>query len=151
MLCSVARKAKRLINDNSLLEWKLQNLDHGRKLTWLAVFYWLQSERVHSYFLVLYSPCFRRSTRKSRTRHPNVVDIPSIRTKQFAFSFLLRVTKERNTLPTCVFPRKFNLGLLKISVNSRFVKVSSLNVVWDCGQASVEKRLLVYASCTVTF
>lgn len=110
-LDSVERKTKRHISKHSLVDCKLQNLDHRRK-TYFSVF-----SRIHFgkhtqefYNLVPLSQFFFRSSRKYGTQNAFVIDIPYIGTKRFTSSFLKPIAKKGNTL--LVSRCKFSENLL---------------------------------------
>ena len=58
-----------------------------------------------------------RTSRRTAGYHPYLVDIPTVRTKRFATSFIMRTAKEWNSLPASVFPSAYNPNLFKARVN----------------------------------
>ncbi|XP_045497535.1 uncharacterized protein LOC123695674 [Colias croceus] len=118
-LDSIEKRAIRLIGNESLTACKLHSLEHRRNVASLAVFYRIFhgecAEELHN--LLPAAPFYHRGTRRRAGLHPYVIDIPPIRTKRFASSFLMRTGKEWNNLPASVFPRNYNLDLFKRNVN----------------------------------
>ncbi|KAL0821757.1 hypothetical protein ABMA28_005179 [Loxostege sticticalis] len=118
-LDSVERRAKRIIGDNKLVASKLHSLAHRRKVACLSVFYRLYfgecAQELHE--LIPPSPFFHRTNRRTAGYHPFLVDTPSIRTKRFSSSFIMRTAKEWNSLPASVFPSAYNLTVFKSRVN----------------------------------
>ncbi|CAK1598398.1 unnamed protein product [Parnassius mnemosyne] len=116
---SVERRAKRLIGDPNLVKTNLTSLDYRRKVASLSVFYRMHfgecAQELHN--LIPPSPFHHRTTRRTASLHPFVVDLPRIRTKRFATSFIMRTAKEWNKLPTSVFPSEYNVGIFKARVN----------------------------------
>ncbi|CAK1595702.1 unnamed protein product [Parnassius mnemosyne] len=111
-LDSVEKRAKRLIGDLDLVETNLVSLEHRRRIASLSVFYRMHfgecTQELHA--LIPPSPFHHRTTRRSAGLHPFVVDIPRIRTKRFASSFVMRTAKDWNNLPASIFPSEYNLG-----------------------------------------
>lgn len=116
---AIERRAKRIIGNDALVESKLQSLEHRRRVASLSVFYRLHfgecASELHN--LIPPSPFHHRTTRRTATRHRYMVDIPSIRTKRFGSTFIIRTAKEWNSLPESVFPESYNPGIFKSRVN----------------------------------
>ncbi|XP_063378573.1 uncharacterized protein LOC134665528 [Cydia fagiglandana] len=117
-LDSVERRARRMIGDKKLTA-KLQTLAHRRKVASLSVFYRLHfgecAQELHE--LIPPSPFYHRTFRRTAGFHPYLVDIPPIRTKRFASTFLMRTAKEWNSLPASIFPCSYNPATFKSRVN----------------------------------
>lgn len=122
-LDSVERRARRLIGDKRLLDAKLHSLAHRRKVACLSVFYRLYfgecAQELHD--LIPSAPFYHRTSRRTAGYHPYLVDIPLIRTKRFASSFIMRTAKEWNSLPASVFPIAYNPQAFKVRVNRHFL------------------------------
>ena len=118
-LDSIERRAKRLIDDDTLVEARLQSLAHRREVASLSVFYRLHhgecAQELHE--LILPSPFYHRTTRGTAKRHPFMVEIPPIRTKRFQSTFIIKTAKKWNDLPASVFPNKYDPGVFKRRVN----------------------------------
>ncbi|CAH2265932.1 jg5842 [Pararge aegeria aegeria] len=67
--------------------------------------------------LVPPSPFYHRTSRHRKDLHPYVVDIPWMRTKRFASSFLIRTARIWNALPASIFPSRYNMSTFKSRVN----------------------------------
>ena len=118
-LDSVERRAKKLIGDPDLVKSNLQSLEHRRRVASLSVFYRLHfgecARELHD--LIPPSPFYHRTSRRTASIHPYVVETSTVRTKRFASSFIPRTSKDWNNLPAAVFPSNYNIGVFKARVN----------------------------------
>ncbi|CAK1603403.1 unnamed protein product [Parnassius mnemosyne] len=118
-LDSMERHDKRLIGDPNLVKTNLISLKYRRKVASLSVFYRMHfgvcAQELHN--LIPPSPFHHRTTRRSASLHPFVVDLPRIRTKRFATSCIVRTAKEWNKLPASVFPSDYSVAVFKARVN----------------------------------
>jgi len=91
-LDSIERRAFRLIGEQHMAETKIQSLEHRRKVACLAIFYRLHfgecSQELHD--LIPPSPFHHRTSRRTAQYHPYLIGIPSIRTKRFGSTFIMR-------------------------------------------------------------
>lgn len=122
---AIDRRARRLVDDEELTTQRLQSLEHRRLVASLCVFYRLHfgecAQELHD--LIPPAPFHHRTTRRGQRFHPYVVDIPAHRTSRFASSFIMRTSKEWNSLPASLFPDTYDLGIFKARVNRHYLSL----------------------------
>ena len=124
-LDSIEKRGKRLIGDPTLINAKLQTLEHRCRVARLLVFYRIRfgecAKELHK--LIPPSTFRHRDTRCGWSFHRNVVDMPPCRTIRFGSSFLMCTAKEWHALPASVLPDQYtrNLNVFKSRVNRLFL------------------------------
>ena len=118
ILDAIERKAVRLINDPTLTN-KLPCLAHRRAVGDLSLYYryfhGFCSQELASIIPPLAIP--NRTTRLTSHMHPYTVQLQKHRTDYFSRSFIPRVSRLWNALPSNVFPSPPNLQTFKSRIN----------------------------------
>lgn len=117
-LDSIQARAIRFIDDASLSS-TLTSLAHRRDVAGLSLMYRYVhascANNLASMISFSSEPSF--TSRSSIDLHPLQLQLPKCRTSHFSNSFLVRFSKNFNSLPKSVFPVDYNLDFFKKSVN----------------------------------